>query len=95
MFELKPTHFFLQQLDELSDKAASLIEQKLRLAKINPYRYKRIHRNNLLLFRIRFQDRKKEKRLIYLVDKPYIKVLCILDRDKEYKDLEKYLEKSV
>jgi hypothetical protein len=93
MFELKPTDFFLEQLGELSDEAAHLIDEKLRLVKINPFRYKRIRGYNLFLFRIRFEDKKKEKRVIYLVDKPLVKVLCILDRDKEYKDLKKYLKK--
>ena len=90
---LKPSQFFLQHVDELSDEAAKVLEDKLRLAKINPYRYKRIKGHNLCLFRIRFEDNRKEKRIVYLVDKPFIKVLCILDRDKEYKDLEKYLKK--
>ncbi len=93
MFELKPTDFFLQQLDELSDEAAQLVEEKLKLAKINPFRYKRVKGYNLFLFRIRFEDKRKEKRVIYLVEKPLVKVLCILDRDKEYKDLKKYLTK--
>ncbi|MBU0979959.1 MAG: hypothetical protein KJ709_04095 [Nanoarchaeota archaeon] len=55
--------------------------------------YKRIIGHDLFLFRIRFSDDRKEKRIIYLVDKPYVKVLCILDRDKEYKDLSNYLRK--
>lgn len=42
VYILSPTNFFLQQLDELSDEAANLIEEKLKLAKTNPYRYKRI-----------------------------------------------------
>ncbi len=92
-YVIKPSHFFLQQIDEISDEAAKLIEEKLRLAKINPYRYKRIHGYKLFLFRIRFEDEHKEKRVIYLVDKPFIKVICILDRDKEYNDLKKYLKK--
>ena len=92
-YTLKPSEFFLLQLDEISDEAAKLIEDKLRLAKINPFRFKRIHGYNLFLFRIRFEDNRKEKRVIYLVDKPFIKVLCILDRDKEYKDLKKYLRR--
>ena len=90
---LKPSNFFLQQVEELSDEAAKLIEEKLKLAKINPFRYKRIHGYKLFLFRIRFEDNRKEKRVIYLVDKPDIKILCILDRDKEYKDIKKYLKK--
>lgn len=93
MFELKPTDFFLEQIDELSDEAAKLIDEKLKLVKINPFRYKRIEGYRLFLFRIRFEDNRKEKRVIYLVEKPLVKVLCILDRDKEYKDLKKYLTK--
>ncbi len=89
---IQPSHFFLQQIDEISDEAAKLIERKLRLAKINPFRNKRIHGYSLFLFRIRFEDNRKEKRVIYLVDKPFVKVICILDRDKEYKDLRKYLK---
>ncbi|MBU0461500.1 MAG: hypothetical protein KJ574_02845 [Nanoarchaeota archaeon] len=94
-FILKPTHFFLEQLDELNPKAATLLEEKLRLLKDNPFRNKRIQGHNLFLFRIRFEDEHREKRLIYLVDKPYVKILCILDRNKEYKDLKKYLKKLI
>lgn len=89
---LQPSYFFLQQLDELNDDAKDIVESKLRFLKINPFRNKRIHGYNLFLFRIRFEDDRKEKRIIYLVDKPYVKLICILDRDKEYKDLKKYLK---
>lgn len=92
-FVLKPSEFFLEQLDELSDKAKRILEEKMLLLKANPFHYKRIHGYGLFLFRIRFEDNQKEKRVIYLVDKPYVKILCILDRDKEYKDLRKYLKK--
>ncbi|MBU2590253.1 MAG: hypothetical protein KKB39_05830 [Nanoarchaeota archaeon] len=91
-YALKPTKFFILQLDKISKEATNLIEEKLKLIKNNPYRYKRIKGHNLFLFRIRFKDQNKEKRLIYLVDKPYIKLICILDRKKEYKDLKKYLK---
>lgn len=92
-YELKPSHFFLQQLDELSIEAKRILEQRLKLVKINPSCNKRIHGYPLFLFRIRFEDNQKEKRVIYLVDKPYVKLICILDRRKEYKDLQKYLKK--
>lgn len=91
-YELKPSHFFLQQLDELSDEAKHILEDRLRLVKVNPFRNKRIHGYNLFLFIIRFEDNRREKRVIYLVDKPYVKIICILDRGKEYKDLRKYLK---
>lgn len=92
-YELIPTKFFLKQLDRVSKEAASLIDKKLRLVKVNPYRYKRIKGYKFFLFRIRFADSRREKRIIYLVDKPKVIVLCILDRKKEYEDLKKYLKK--
>lgn len=92
-FILKPSKFFLKQSEELSDKAARTVEEKLKLLKINPFRNKRIHGLNLFLFRIRFEDERKEKRVVYLVDKPSIKIICIIDRDSGYKKLRKYLRK--
>jgi len=89
---LKPSQFFLEQVEELSDDAARIVDDKLRLAKINPYRFKKLEGYGMFLFRIRFEDNRKEKRIVYLVDKPYIKVICIIDRDSGYKKLRKYLK---
>ncbi len=90
-YELIPSKFFLGQLEKLSRKAKKQLAAKLKLVKENLYRHKRIKGHKLFLFRIRFENERREKRLIYLVEKPKVKLLCILDRDKEYKDLEKYL----
>ena len=90
---IKPSNLFLQQINNLSDKGIELVEEKLKLIKINPFRYKRIRGYGLFLFRIRFEDGRKEKRVVYFVDKPFIKIICILDRDKKYKNLKKYLKK--
>ncbi len=90
---LSPSNFFLEQVEELSDKAKRILDNKLIILKENPFHFKRIEGHNLFIFRIRFEDGQKEKRLIYLVDKPKVFLLCILDRDKEYKDLKKYLRK--
>jgi len=92
-YVLVPTKFFLKQLDELSFKAKQLLAEKLELIKTNPSREKRIRGYNLFLFRIRFSDFRKEKRVIYLIKGLEIKVLCILNRDKNYKDLKNYLKK--
>ena len=89
---LKPSQFFLEQVEKLSNKAVRIVEEKVKLLKINPFRNKRIHGLNLFLFRIRFEDERREKRVIYLVDKPYVKIICIIDRDSEYKKLRKYLK---
>jgi len=37
VYTLKPTRFFLEQTDALSDKAAGIVEGKLHLLKINPF----------------------------------------------------------
>ncbi len=92
-YTLIPSHFFLEQIEELTPESKKLLSDKFELIKINPFRYKRIEGYDLFIFRIRFEDNRKEKRVIYLVDKPNVKILCILDRDKEYKDLRKYLKK--
>lgn len=92
-FILKPTKFFIEQIEDLDEKVRRILKEKLDLAKVNPYRFKRIHGYSLFLFRIRFESNQKEKRVIYLIDKPFLKILCILDRDKEYKDLKKYLKR--
>lgn len=90
---LQASDFFIEQARQLSDDGARVVKDKLRLLKINPFRNKRIHGYDLFLFRVRFEDGRKEKRVVYLVDKPNVKILCIIDRDKEYKDLRKYLKK--
>ena len=92
-FEVIPSKIFLEQLDDLSDSAIKLIDNKIKILEENPFHYKRIVGYNLFIFRIRFEDQKKEKRLIYLVEKGKVIILCILDRDKEYKDLENYLRR--
>lgn len=93
MFELIPSELFLEQLNDLSPKSKQQLEQKLLLVKENPFRDKRIQGYELFLFRIRFEDKSREKRVIYLVDKPKIKLLCILDRSNDYKDLKSYIKR--
>jgi len=92
-YTLRPTKFFLEQLDSLSPKTARILEEKLSLLKQNPFRYKRIRGHGLFLFRIRISDERKERRVIYLVDPPIITILCIIDRKDDYSDLEDYLKR--
>jgi len=92
-YNLQPSEFFLEQLEEFDKETLRIIENRLKLVKINPFRNKRIEGYNLFLFRIRVEAQHKEKRIIYLVDKPNVKILCILDRKNEYKDLKNYLKK--
>lgn len=72
-FILQPSELFLEQLDELSEDTKRILEKRFLLIKQNPFRNKRVVGYNLFLFRIRFEDGHKEKRVIYLVGKPYSK----------------------
>ncbi|MEK6938868.1 MAG: hypothetical protein AABX04_07550 [Nanoarchaeota archaeon] len=94
VFEIIPSKIFLEQLDDLSDEAKELIEKKIEILELNPSHFKRITGYGLFLFRIRFENMRKEKRLVYLIDGSKVILLCILDRNKEYKDLENYLKRS-
>jgi hypothetical protein len=92
-YVLVPSEIFFNQFNKLSIKSQKILEEKLLLLKINPHRNKRIHGFNLFLFRIRFEDERREKRVIYLLDPPNVKLLCILDRKNNYSDLKLYLNK--
>ena len=64
------------------------------MIKESPYRYKKIHSKQFSkVFRIRLNLQSKEIRLIYVVIEPNIVLVCLLERKKNYSDLEKYLKK--
>jgi mRNA-degrading endonuclease RelE of RelBE toxin-antitoxin system len=91
---VQATQFFADQLNELSPSSRRILEKKLLLLKYNPFRNKRIHGYPLFLFRIRVEDNRKEKRVIYLVNKPTVTILCIIDRDSDYNNLRDFLRRS-
>ena len=93
-YTLKALDIFKEQIEKLDEKSKRIIKNKIDLIKFNPYRYKRIHSNLFSkVFRIRLTINNKENRLIYVVLEPNIILVCLLDREKDYKDLEKYLSK--
>lgn len=93
-YQIKALKIFVKQIQELDSKTKKIIHEKIELVKQNPFRYKRIHSKKYSkVFRIRFSINKKETRMIYVVIEPNIILVCLLDRKKDYKDLEKYLKK--
>ena len=91
-YEIKSLEFFLGQLKGLDEKSKRVIRDKIDLIKENPYRYKRVRSKQYSrVFRIRFSIQGKETRLIYVVIEPNVVLCCLLDRKKDYKDLERYL----
>ena len=93
-FELISSELFLEQLKNLPEKYKNQIKNKIELIKQNPFRFKKIHSKKFSrVFRIRMNIEGKETRLIYVVLGSKIILACLLDKTKEYKDLETYLSK--
>lgn len=93
-FEIKALRFFQDQIEELDEKSRRIIRDKIQLVKQNPYRYKRVHSKKYSrVFRVRFSIGGREVRMIYVLVDSKIILVCLLDRKRDYKDLEKYLDK--
>lgn len=93
-FKIVPTKFFLEQLSKLDAKSKRVVASKIELLKVNPYRFKRVHSKKFSkVFRIRLSVAGKESRLIYVVLEPNVIVVCLLERSKDYRDLEGYLSR--
>lgn len=91
---IESSEIFKKQFDELDDKSKRIVHDKIQLIKENPYRNKKIHSKKFSrVFRVRLTIQGKEKRLVYVIVAPKVILACFIDRDKDYKDLEKYLKK--
>lgn len=93
-FNIEYSNTFLKQILKLDKKSKEKIKEKIFLIEENPFRFKKIHTKNFRkAFRVRLNIENKETRLIYVVIEPNIILVCLLERKKDYKDLEKYLTK--
>jgi mRNA-degrading endonuclease RelE of RelBE toxin-antitoxin system len=93
-FEIVPSKYFLDQIRNLDEKSKRIIREKIELIRDNHYRNKKIHSKRFSrIFRVRLNINNKDKRLIYVILTPKIILACLIERDKNYKDLEKYLSK--
>ncbi len=95
-FKIIPSKILLKQIKDLKldEKSKRILNNKIDLIKENPYRFKCIHSKLFSkTFRIKLNMKNKEYRLIYIIIEPNIILVCLLERKKGYKDLEKYLHK--
>ncbi len=93
-FEVISSIDFKSQFDKLPDKYKRQIKKKVELVELNPFRFKAIHSKLYSkVFRVRLNLESKEARLIYVVLGSKIILVCLLDRNKEYEDLENHLAK--
>ena len=85
---------FDRQVDKESQKSRKIIYDKIKLIEENPYRFKKIFSKKVSrLFRVRLNLDKRETRLIYAIVEPNVILVCLLDRKKDYKDLDKHLNR--
>jgi len=93
-FTVKLSSVLIKQLNALDEKTKRIIWEKVKQIEQNPFRFKRIYSKLFRkAFRVRMNIHGKETRLIYVVLEPNIIIACLLERKKDYKDLEKYLSK--
>lgn len=91
-YELCALRYFTEQISNLDEKSKRVINDKIRLIKENPFRYKKVHSKQYSrVFSVRFSIERKETRMIYVILGQKIILVCLLDRKHDYKDLEKYL----
>lgn len=95
-FEICSTELFLEQLKEFDSSAKELIKSKIDLIKQNPFRFKRINSKKFSrVFRVRLSINSIDTRLIYVIIKSKIILVCLFDRSKGYFKMEKMLAKMV
>lgn len=93
-YSILPTVFFLEQVRGLGEKEKRIVESKIELIKINPFRFKKIHSKLFSkVFRVRLTIGDKDSRLIYVVIEPSVILVCIMVRKEDYADLERYLKR--
>ena len=93
-FEVLAAEPFKRQFDGLPEKYRLQIKNKIGLMERNPFRFKAVHSKLYSrVFRVRLNLGGKETRLVYAVLGSKIILVCLLDRSKEYGDLETYLSK--
>ncbi|MBI2449477.1 hypothetical protein HYV49_04225 [Candidatus Pacearchaeota archaeon] len=92
-FKIIALKFFSEQVSGLDEKTKRIISDKIRLIKQNPFRYKKVHsRKYSRVFSVRLSIGRSATRMIYAILGRKLVMVCLLDRKKGYKDLEKYLE---
>ncbi len=93
-FAVKLSAVMVGQLDGLDERSKSLVWGKIKLIEENPFHFKKIHSQRFRkVFRVRLSVQNRETRLIYVVLEPNIIIVCLLERNRDYRGLEKQLSK--
>lgn len=90
-FELHYTKYFEKQWLDFDGKTKQLIENKLKLIKLNPFRYETLE-GYTRVKKVKLTLKGKYQRLIYALHMPEVNqifILGIFDRDKGYEEFER------
>ncbi|MBD3262070.1 MAG: hypothetical protein GF334_10475 [Candidatus Altiarchaeales archaeon] len=90
-FELNYTKYFEKQWLDFDEKTKTLIEDKLKLIKMNPFRYGTLEGYKRVR-KVKLSIKGKYQRLIYALHMPEVDqifILGIFDRDKGYEEFER------
>lgn len=79
-FTVRPTNFYLKQINEFDRKTKDILLSKMDLIKINPFRFKAIHSDFGKVFSIKFSEGHKAKRLVYLIRGNEVLICFLIDR---------------
>lgn len=75
MYEIKISDDCLLHIKELDEKAKEIIYSKITQLESNPFYFKRLTGFKKPLFRIRFKSHNLEKKLVFLVDENFVKLI--------------------
>lgn len=91
-FAVKLSPIMVEQLNKLDERSKRIIWGKIKLIEENPFHFKKIHSQRFRkVFRVRLSVQNRETRLIYVVLEPNIIIACLLERNRDYRDLKKFL----
>jgi len=95
-FEVRTTCFFKSQVEGLDEKSRRIILDKFQLIKLNPFRYKCVESKEYSrVHRVRLTVNDKSVRMVYVIIGNIIWVVCLIDREKDYANLDDYLKRHL
>jgi len=92
-FEVIATSFFQKQAAALDSNSKRILREKILLIKKNPFRYKRVRSKHFSrAHRVWLTIEHRTTRLVYAIIGNKVYLACLLDRGRDYQELEKRLK---
>jgi mRNA-degrading endonuclease RelE of RelBE toxin-antitoxin system len=92
-FRLLFSPSFCLQILEFDEQTKRVVEEKIKLVRLNPFHFKSLTHSCYRLFRVRITFQRRKLRLVYMVGRHTILFVGFLNRANDYDDLERILKK--